>query len=334
MFAKMVAVKIGKLDKFGPNGPTVGWFKKFYNRHKEQIKLRKPSYIDRGRVAAASEKVVKDHVEKLKKELADGQIEQHAIWNCDETGFSGRIGAKPKKYIGKAEDRSMYAREVVSRDHITVHPCISASGVVMPPCIIFTKTYPSTAYAAEGPPGALYACSDCGHMTEEIYVKWFKDIFLQFCGQDRPQILIQDNHISHLSTAVIDLAIENNITMYYLPAHTSHITQPLDQMFSALKARYVALADTAPLLKSDLIITKQKFTPVLKYAYDIVFNPKSIKEAYRISGAFPPQLESIPEGKLLKDVTNTGSNHTDGVANTDTGKKMHMHTSTLNYYIK
>jgi hypothetical protein len=145
LFAKMVAIKVGKIDRFGPDGPTSGWFKTFYARHKDEIKLRKPSYIDRGRVAAASERVVRHHTEKLKKEIDDGKVEAHCIWNCDETGFSGRIGAKQRKFIGKAENRSLYAREVVSRDHITVHPCVSASGVVMPPCMIFAKSYPNTA---------------------------------------------------------------------------------------------------------------------------------------------------------------------------------------------
>ena len=37
-----------------------------------------------------------------------------------------------------------------------------------------------------------------------------------------------DNLSSHLTTNVIDAAIENDVTLLFLPAHSSHLLQSLD----------------------------------------------------------------------------------------------------------
>ena len=65
----MVGSKVGKTDTFGPNGPTKRWLEHFAKRHKDQIKICTPSYIDRDRVGAASEKVLRKHIDLLKMKL-------------------------------------------------------------------------------------------------------------------------------------------------------------------------------------------------------------------------------------------------------------------------
>lgn len=65
-------------------------------------------------------------------------------------------------------------------------------------------------------------------MDGELFVEWFRKVFIPNCGTGRPVILIMDNHDSHISLPVIRLARENDIILLGLPAHTTHILQPLD----------------------------------------------------------------------------------------------------------
>ena len=106
----------------------------------------------------------------------------------------------------------------------------------------------------------------------------------------------------HVTVDILDLAVHENIIMYFLPAHTSHITQQLDQLFATLKEKLAIKADLAPLLKSDIIITKQKFTPILWAACDETYTPVTIKDVWRVCGAYPPSFDAIPQSKIIHDI--------------------------------
>ena len=62
-----------------------------------------------------------------------------------------------------------------------------------------------------------------------MYLEWFK-FFLDNIPSARPVLLIQDGHASHLSIELIELARANEVC---LPAHTTHVLQPLDVKVSS-----------------------------------------------------------------------------------------------------
>ena len=54
-------------------------------------------------------------------------------------------------------------------------------------------------------------------------------------------LIIEDGHSSHISTQVIEEACKNDVYLLCLPAHTTHIMQPLDvAVFKSLKGNYKA----------------------------------------------------------------------------------------------
>ena len=145
-------------------------------------------------------------------------------------------------------------------------------------------------------------------MNSEIFLRWFKDIFLKHCGVHRPQMLTMDNHSSHLSTALIDLAKENEIILFALPSKTSHILQVLDRMFSQLKSKFSHHAMLASRLKADMFISKNQFTPILQQAYDATFTPSAIKNAFRKTGTYPVNRNEINLKDFIHDYTVIKSN--------------------------
>ena len=44
-FAKLLAITVGKIHKFGVNGPTDEWWRHFQNRYKEEIKEMTPNTL-------------------------------------------------------------------------------------------------------------------------------------------------------------------------------------------------------------------------------------------------------------------------------------------------
>ena len=74
-------------------------------------------------------------------------------------------------------------------------------------------------------------------MDSELYISWFKKIFLKCCSPERPVMLVQDGHKLHMTVDLIDLARANNVRLFNLPPRTTHATQPLDKnIFKPLKS--------------------------------------------------------------------------------------------------
>ena len=63
--------------------------------------------------------------------------------------------------------------------------------------------------------------------------------FLSNIPPSRPVLLIMDGHSSHVSIDVIQLAQDTGIHLLCVPAHTTHILQPLDiGVFKSFKSNF------------------------------------------------------------------------------------------------
>ena len=77
-------------------------------------------------------------------------------------------------------------------------------------------------------------------MDRELFYGFISKLFIPHTNQiPGPKLLIMDGHGSHLNIDIINLCRENNIHLYCLPPHTTHIFQPLDvAIFRPVKAHF------------------------------------------------------------------------------------------------
>lgn len=81
--------------------------------------------------------------------------------------------------------------------------CISAAGVLLPSLIIFQGAHLWTSWkGTKDLPNTVYACSEKGWMTTNIFQEWFQKCCTIF--KERPQIVIMDGHVTHLDKGTID----------------------------------------------------------------------------------------------------------------------------------
>jgi hypothetical protein len=78
-------------------------------------------------------------------------------------------------------------------------------------------------------------------------VEWLKRVFepaTRTKAEGQQRLIICDGHDSHISGSFISHCIHNRISILILPAHTSHLLQPLDvAIFGPLKKKFtVALS--------------------------------------------------------------------------------------------
>ena len=70
------------------------------------------------------------------------------------------------------------------------------------------------------------------------FFKWFQFFVAQIPPQT-PVLLLYDSHSSHISSEIIDYAVLHEITIVCLPAHASHLLQPLDvAVFKSFKSLF------------------------------------------------------------------------------------------------
>lgn len=224
---------------FKNNIPGDEWFRNFKTRH--NLSIKKPQSVEYARKKMTDPFIINEYFDILDNCLTDLLLRDkpNRIWNLDESSFSHDpyktkiVGAR-----GKPCSRTVSGP---GRENTTVLSAVSASGLKAPPLIVYKGKNIWDAWVPDEEhsfPGMAFAASKKGWMESDIFLNYFQKTLLPALGQERPILIIYDGHSTHITIALIELAMENNITILKLPPHISHLLQPLDlSVFRSLKGR-------------------------------------------------------------------------------------------------
>ena len=81
-------------------------------------------------------------------------------------------------------------RTSVNKNQVTVIACISASGQVMPPFVIFNAKRLNMDWRKNEVVGSSYGLSSNGWVDSELFKGWLVDHFLENCVSARPLLLL------------------------------------------------------------------------------------------------------------------------------------------------
>ena len=98
-------------------------------------------------------------------------------------------------------------------------------------CPHFSYSMDSVCIRNSCPAGTGGAVSDSGWSNSEIFQRYLEDHFSQYsipATSYNHLLILYDGHKSHVSLSLIQWPRERNIILFVLPAHTSHILQPMD----------------------------------------------------------------------------------------------------------
>lgn len=152
----------------------------------------------------------------------------------DET--MAEIASKSVKVIVPRDMKNPASRTPDARGmHITVILCIAADGThVTPTLILPLKHFPEDCIALAH--RYHWSGQEEGWITEQIFRDWVIKVFIPHVQNRRqlrnlpeqPALLWLDGHSSRGSPEALQALIDANIITATIPAHTSHILQPLD----------------------------------------------------------------------------------------------------------
>lgn len=108
----------------------------------------------------------------------------------------------------------------------------TAAGELLPPYLIYKANNIYDSWITGGPKGTRYNRTACGQIDGNTFEDYIKSVVIPFF-KDKPgkKVLIGDNLSSHLSIEVIRICEKQNILFIFLPANSTHLTQPLDIAF-------------------------------------------------------------------------------------------------------
>ena len=134
---------------------------------------------------------------------------------------------KPEKVIALKGMRQINTHTSGEKAQITVLACASACGYVMPPMVIYDGKNLKQQVS-----GTIYGLSDKGWIDTELFEQWFDHHFLHYAPPARPVLLLLDGHSSHYQPSVVRKAAANDVILFCLPPHTTHLAQLLDKAYS------------------------------------------------------------------------------------------------------
>jgi hypothetical protein len=190
---------------------------------------------------------------------------------------------------------------------------ISASGICLPPYVVYkSKCLYDTWCPRNVIRGAVYNRTESGWINEETFFDYLKSMFIpQTKHIPRPILLIFDGHTSHLSLKTARLAMDNNIHLLCLPAHATHILQPLDvYTLKYVKAQWRSLLWDHSKKSADKKLDKPAFIRLYAQLYNYALLPTHCSSAFGKAGIFPYDPRVIKRDKFIKtsssSTTSTG----------------------------
>lgn len=108
--------------------------------------------------------------------------------------------------------------------------------------------------------------------------------------------LVLYNHFgSHLTRRFIKFCEDDNIFLFFLVAHTSHVLQPLDVGVFSVYKHWHSEAVEAATMTGCRKFTKDKFLHSIAGIREKAFRPRTLKLEFKLTGHWPVNLNLITD---------------------------------------
>jgi hypothetical protein len=282
---------------FKPIGKN--WVSAFTNR-REEIKTRYARRYNHSRAQCGDPKIIKEWFNYLQRIQMQYSISHEDIYNFDETGFAMGLIAATKVVTRANMPGKPHLIQPGNQEWVTTIECINTTGWVLPSYIIFKgKVHIEGWYQDHTlPPDWRIEVSQNGWTTDEIGLQWLQKVFIPATTSrtvGRYRLLILDGDGSHLTPGFNKACKDNDIIAICMPAHSSHLLQPLDVgCFGPLKRAYGGLVEQKMRLGYNYI-DKFDFLRAYPTAHLEVFKPLNIQKGFAAAGIYPFEPKRVLE---------------------------------------
>lgn len=294
--------------KTGPAWDGSKWLQRIRRSHADVIKLRTHKQIESDRVNERLEETVKkwcDYITTEKK----GLWANTNVVNADETLICNVGGSlECVRLSGAKKGQRSVLQERHSRAEGCVIPFVCSDGrILMVAWVLRGKVVANSQtvlqvgtgvstlqrFERRGGPLHFYASSESGYVTTELWSE-ILNLFCQVWEDNNLHglkcNLLLDNLAVHRNVGVMLRCATRNVVTWFMPPHTSHFLQPLDNLPFAMLKRKIRSASQGDGDWRHLCNVKSSTFNVVATAADAlkeVFTVETIRHAFKSTGIWP-----------------------------------------------
>jgi hypothetical protein len=246
--------------------------------------------IESSRTTAANYDTIQAFLQLFERTRVELGIQLEDIWNMDETGVALGVCTN-SQVLASSKKKKAYKSSPEDREWVSIIEVISAAGQRLQCLVIFKgKHLQTTWFPVKDTPDWLYTTSENGWTSQKIGYEWLQRIFIpgSVPSSKGYRLLILDGHGSHVPIDFMILCKEHKIHLLYLPAHASHLLQPLDLApFSVLKTRYRRQISDLSALDDAAPVKKERFVVAYNQAREEGLSSRVIRAGWRAAGLSP-----------------------------------------------
>ncbi|XP_061174843.1 uncharacterized protein LOC133183985 [Saccostrea echinata] len=293
------------LQKRDRNHPfSMKWFKGFMMRWPE-LNVSKPRALSAARAKSTSEEVVSNYYRELdtilkKYDLVD---KPQCIYNIDEKGL--QTEHRPPCIVGSKMSTTPAITSARSST-VTVIGCGNALGTQMPPYFVFQGARMRQELMEGASEGAQGTVTDSGWSNSEVFQTYLSEHFLKYVqrpNENQPILILYDGHRSHINLTLVDWAKQHNIVLFVLPAHTSHVLQPLDLgCFGPFQEIYNAECHKFLRENPSSKITRYNICSLACKAYAHALSQGNLQSSFRRAGIFPFDKNAVDPSNFAPSI--------------------------------
>jgi hypothetical protein len=295
----------GDLEPLGKH-----WVTRFRQRHSE-LGAGRSTAMDLDRLTSLTPEIIDGFFAQVEWYMKEYNIPWKRVYNMDEKGFQmGHI--RGTFVVFSKEVGPPQAPSTGTSNWVSIVECIDAEGLAIPLMVIHIGKAPQRGWF--GPDDTLplykgwrFGFSEKGWTDNDLGVQWLRDQFIPNTKAPTEHVLlILDGHNSHVSGQFQLLAMQNNVHLVWLPAHASHVLQPLDLgPFSGLGGSY---------RKEVVKWTPPGFTTIRRQDFNQVYyrtrlqsmTGRTIRAGWKLAGLRPwdiGRIHALPQVQNLQRQT-------------------------------
>ena len=202
--------------------------KRFLERNPEyHIRKQKPLAAERKHSHSVHD--MSNYFEKIEQVMREKGITELDVWNMDETGF--RIGCgKAQLVVTMDPNKPLRMIDPENRDYITSVDCIGSAGETVPPMLLVSGVNILHKWCQHNDLDGdiVIGTTETGYANDDTALECLQHFIDHTQNKRRGAwlLLIIDGYGSHMTIPFHNLATENEIVLFRLPPHSTHLTQP------------------------------------------------------------------------------------------------------------
>lgn len=272
---------------------------RFLDRH-PHLASKFSSQVKKQRIVASNPLILEPAMIKFGELLKERDIKPGNMYNMDEKAIILGKSARVKVLCVRGR-RSPPKMTDGNKELISAIEVVSDDGFVLPSHMVFAGVAQYREWhkqLGEEDKDTVFSYSATGWSNQYIGRDWLIKVFDK---HTRPRLkdpqdwrlLIVDGHNSRFTYDFVLYCHENNIEMFCLPSHCTHILQPLDVGLFGPLQHYYGLAAEQHLYTTGDAITKLNFLPLFRNARKKAYTKENITAAFATTGMRPYDITKI-----------------------------------------